>query len=316
MLRELLSKNMKKLAGATYFARGKAYFEQGSVHSIDESDDVITACVEGSYEYEVRFWEKDGELGYECSCPVGQDYDFCKHCVAVGLAVLAQSESNKQGSPAKDIRKYLETLEPEALMSLITDACKQDKRLREKLLLAARGQGNVNTAIKAWKDALIRATVTRGYIDYHEMRSFAAGIQEVIDALAGWIAGGRAAQVVDLAEHAADKVEKLLEECDDSNGELGELLISIGEMHLAACSKAKPDPAELAGRLLDHELHDDLDTFYHAAERYADVLGEQGLAEYRRLAEMEWKKSRLCCPVTSGHGQETVLKFQQSWKRW
>ena len=57
MLRELLSKNMNKLAGATYFARGKAYFEQGSVNSIDESDDEITACVEGSYEYEVRFWE-------------------------------------------------------------------------------------------------------------------------------------------------------------------------------------------------------------------------------------------------------------------
>ena len=122
------------------------------------------------------------------------------------------------------------------------------------------------------------------------MRSFAAGIQEVVDALAAWISGGRAAQVVDLAEYAATRVEKLLEECDDSNGELGDLLGSIGELHLAACRKARPDPVELAGRLLHHELHDDLDTFFHATERYADVLGEQGLAEYRRLAEMEWKK--------------------------
>ena len=290
MLRELLSKDMKKLAGAAYYARGKAYFEQGLVNSLDENDDEITACVEGTYEYEVRFWEEDGELCYECSCPVGQDYEFCKHCVAAGLAVLAQGAPKKQRSPANDIRNYLETLEPEVLMGIITDACKHDKRLREKLLLAARGRGNANTAVKAWKDALNRATVTRGYVDYHEMHSFAAGIQEVVDALAAWIPGGRAVQVVDLAEYAATKVEKLLEECDDSNGELGELLESIGELHLAACRKASPDPVELATRLLNHELHDDLDTFFHAAERYADVLGELGLAEYRRLAEMEWKK--------------------------
>ncbi|MEO8333277.1 MAG: DUF6880 family protein, partial [Gallionella sp.] len=290
MLRELLSKNMKKLAGAVYFARGKAYFEDGLVSSVEENEDEITACVQGTYDYEVRFCEEDGELGFECSCPVGQDYDFCKHCVAAGLAVLAQDVSKKQRSPTNDIRKYLETLGPEALMGIITDTCKHDKRLREKLLLAARGRGNANTAVKAWKDALNRATATRGFVDYHEMNSFAAGIQEVLDALTGWIDGGRAAQAVDLAEYAASKVEKLLEECDDSNGELGELLESIGELHLAACRKASPDPVKLAGRLLNHELHDDLDTFYNAAERYADVLGENGLAEYRRLAEMEWKK--------------------------
>lgn len=290
MLRELLSKDMRKLAGAVYYARGKEYFEQGLVSSLDENDDEITASVEGTYDYEVRFWEEAGELCYECSCPVGQDSDFCKHCVAAGLAVLAQSAPRKQRSPTNNIRNYLETLEAEALMGIITDACKHDKRLREKLLLAARGRGNANTAVKAWKDALNRATVTRGYVDYHEMRSFAAGIQEVVDALAAWIPGGRAVQVVDLAEYAATRVEKLLEECDDSNGELGDLLGSIGELHLAACRKARPDPVELAGRLLHHELHDDLDTFFHAAERYADVLGEQGLAEYRRLAEMEWKK--------------------------
>lgn len=296
MLRELLSKDMRKLAGAVYYARGKEYFEQGLVDSIDENDDEITACVEGTYEYEVRFWEEGGELCYECSCPVGQDYDFCKHCVAAGLAVLAQDASEKQNalrkqrSPANVIRNYLETLEPEALTGIIADACKHDKRLREKLLLAARGRGNTHTAVRAWKDALNRATVTRGYVDYHEMGSFAAGIHQVLDALTGWIDGGRAAQAVDLAEYAASKVEKLLEECDDSNGELGELLGSIGELHLAACRKAHPDPVELAGRLLNHELHDDLDTFYHAAERYADVLGERGLAEYRRLAEIEWKK--------------------------
>ena len=49
MLRELLSKDMRKLAGAVYYARGKEYFEQGLVSSLKENDDEITACVEGTH---------------------------------------------------------------------------------------------------------------------------------------------------------------------------------------------------------------------------------------------------------------------------
>ena len=41
---------------------------------------------------------------------MGQDYDFCKHCVATGLAVLSQSAPKKQRSPTNDIRDYLEML--------------------------------------------------------------------------------------------------------------------------------------------------------------------------------------------------------------
>ena len=73
MLRDLLSRDMKKLAGTAYYARGKAYFEDGLVSSVEENDGEITACVQGTYDYEVRFWEEDSKLCYECSCPVGQD---------------------------------------------------------------------------------------------------------------------------------------------------------------------------------------------------------------------------------------------------
>ena len=217
-----------------------------------------------------------------------------------------------------DIRSYLETLEAEALMGIVTHACKHDKRLRERLLLVARGRGNSNSAVKAWKNALNRATVTRGFIDYHEMHSFAAGIQEVIDGLGDWVSGGRAALAIDLAEYAASKVEKLVGECDDSNGELGDLLDSIGQVHLAACRAAHPDPEALADRLLEHELGDELDTFTGAAERYAEVLGEKGLADYRYLAELEWKKIPVRSPgsTRAGNGMGIAIALHESWKHW
>ncbi len=87
------------MAGAVYYARGKEYFDRGLVSSIEENDDEITACVEGTYKYQVRFWAEDGKPCYECSCPVGEDYDFCKHCVAAGLAVIAQSPPRNSAAP-------------------------------------------------------------------------------------------------------------------------------------------------------------------------------------------------------------------------
>jgi uncharacterized Zn finger protein len=64
----------------------------------------------------------------------------------------------------------------------------------------------------------------------------------------------------------------------------------LQDIHFRACQEAKPDPVALARRLLEWELHSELDVFYGAAERYAKILGAQGLKEYRRLAEAEWEK--------------------------
>lgn len=44
----------------------------------------------------------------------------------------------------------------------------------------------------------------------------------------------------------------------------------------------------VAGTLIDLELTSELDGFHRAAAVYADVLGDKGLAEYRRLLEPGW----------------------------
>jgi hypothetical protein len=90
-------------------------------------------------------------------------------------------------------------------------------------------------------------------------------------------------------EHAIDQIEEAVESIDDSDGHCTMLLHQASEIHLEACRAAGPDPAELAGELFAREVNDDFDTFNGAAARYADVLGEVGLAEYRRLATEAWE---------------------------
>ena len=79
---------------------------------------------------------------------------------------------------------------------------------------------------------------------------------------------------------------------DDSDGWLTDISGRLGELHLRACEEARPDPVELAGRLAELELTSELDTFHRAAATYADVLGEDGVAAYRKIVEPKWKASR------------------------
>jgi len=68
------------------------------------------------------------------------------------------------------------------------------------------------------------------------------------------------------------------------------LLNRTRDIHLAAASVVRPEPVQLARDLFAREMHDDYDIFHNAVAVYADVLGEQDLAEYRRLAAAAWDK--------------------------
>ena len=80
---------VQSLADLKTFARGKAYFHDGVVSRLEEHDGVLRANVRGTHRYSVELGVgDDGELTYECDCPVGEDGIFCKHAVAVALSWL------------------------------------------------------------------------------------------------------------------------------------------------------------------------------------------------------------------------------------
>src|SRR5689334_18231129 len=104
---------LKRLAGSSSFARGEDYFAAGNVRSLDQHRGTVIAKVEGSADYVVKLWADGKELGYSCSCPRGNDGDFCKHCVAVALAAIARTTEPTKARSAKpkltldDVRSYL-----------------------------------------------------------------------------------------------------------------------------------------------------------------------------------------------------------------
>jgi uncharacterized Zn finger protein len=283
---------LKKLAGDRSYQRGEAYFRQGQVDSLAEYEGVLAAEVQGSESYQVEFSVDQGKLLYECDCPVGSDGIFCKHCVAVGLAWLNQpATQRKPETPTttlKDVQQYLEQQDQSTLVRMILDRVMKDTDWREHLLMktaSARPQG---LDLKTFQRALKTAISTRGYVEYGAVRSYAQGIEKVLDSIADLLEQGHASAVIDLCEFAIPLLEAAIGSVDDSNGYVGELLEQVQELHHRACEQAQPDPIALAERLFELEMGSDYGMFAGALNTYAEILGSKGTARYRQLAEAEW----------------------------
>jgi uncharacterized Zn finger protein len=90
--------DLKAAAGPLSYDRGLDYLSQ--VKDLDFDGPEITATVYGSDAYEVCLTVDTGRSGNivlvgDCSCPFGQEGNFCKHCVATGLAALKLAETRQ-----------------------------------------------------------------------------------------------------------------------------------------------------------------------------------------------------------------------------
>src|SRR5215212_2648388 len=136
------------LAGERYFERGEGYHRGGHVYDLVEHEGVIVAKIAGTKDYRVRLWAEDG-LVFSCDCPLGLDGEFCKHCVAAGLAWLEGDFSGHApgGSAAMDdVQTYLEEQDKDLLVRIVMQQAMEDERLRERLLLRASRMGGLDLA--------------------------------------------------------------------------------------------------------------------------------------------------------------------------
>lgn len=289
---------LRRVAGESYFGRGDAYFAKGAVRSLRGDGDSVKAVVEGTRRYRVHLWVEDGDLGHDCTCPIGRDGAFCKHCVAVGLAWHTAGNNDNASATEDsittfeepDLQTYLSGLDKEDLVSLLIDQADEDERLHRQLTLRAALAAQDKPNASAWKNAFNAVLEIDDFVDYRNAYDYAAGVGEVVGSLDQMLQAGQADSVIRLAEHGLTELEQRLEYVDDSDGWMGALLERLQELHLEACRRTRPDPVDLAERLFEGEMESSFDTFYGAANTYANILGDTGIAAYRRLAEAEWAK--------------------------
>lgn len=326
----ITTKNLRTLAGNRSYMRGEEYHDEGAVGPVSEKSGAISARVHGSRTYDVRLKIIAGKKGtesldYSCTCPVGRDGDFCKHCVALGLTWLEKTDdieaagivnssaadTNKKIS-GDDIRSWLESQDPKSILDMLIAQLATDGRLREELVLKITKEKAAGIDLNTYRKRIRAAFHTSGFVDYYHMSEFTGDINDELDSLDRLLEEGFATEAMQLCEYAIELADDPLQECDDSDGSFGDIAERLATLHLDACAAAKPNPAELAGRLFAIEMKgSDLDFCYGAADDYRDILGKEGLAEYRRLAEAEWSR----CIKPGSSPSRTITRIMESLAR-
>ncbi len=298
LLTEFLSEeNIRELAGYRFFQRGVNYFNEGRVIDLKMHKGEIRASVRGTHKYSVRFRIKEKDLEYYCNCPVGSEYDFCKHCVAAGLewiSINSEREkengiSKKAGIKLSKVEKYLLGLDKKILVDLILEQASNDDRFNNRLVLKTAKQFSKSIDLKYFRKAIKKAVETDDLLDGYSIYDHSDEINEVIDALEDILEEGFAEEVVELAQFGIECLEKNVEYDGYLDDNLYEWMERFQDLHIEACEKAGPDPVKLAQKLFEYEMNFESDLFYKAVQTYADVLCEKGLIEYRRLAEKMWE---------------------------
>src|SRR5207249_9354607 len=96
---------------------------------------------------------------------------------------------------------------------------------------------------------------------------------------------------------------------EDSDDGGADAYVQGSNIHLTACRQANPDAIALARAWFAREVDSEWEFFHGASEAYEDVLGEVGLAEYRRLATEAWKKVR---PLRTGARDRKSTRLNSS----
>ncbi|KIZ14638.1 SWIM zinc finger family protein [Streptomyces natalensis] len=298
-MRGLTEANLKSLAGARSFERGRGYLD--AVSGVEIGDGWITASVHGTERYELELsLEGAGGLSGECDCPYGLEGNFCKHLVALGLTLLARPEilprqRRAARDRAQDLDGWLSARSKDELLALVQELIGEDRQLRRRLeLRAASTRGDIASVRARIRELLdIGPFAQYGYVEYADARAYADQAGQAVSAIGTLTGSGRAADAILLVREAMKLLAQAVESVDDSDGWLGQVGTGLADAHLDACRAARPDPGELARWLVGHALGESDDGLTDIDPLdYEDVLGEAGVAVLRQLAVEAWQGNR------------------------
>ncbi len=277
-----LASELVKLAGQGAYERGVAYYEEGRVARLAVVGERITARVDGTEAYEVRLQRTP--LGFDgaCTCPASEGFDFCKHCVAVALAVGARDavmQATDADAAEGRIRAYLSGLPSDALIDIVLGALDGAPELENRLLMQADVAAGALDA-KRLKKMITAAMPLSDLWDYRQVAQYferaeacMTGIESIAPSLAP-------ADLLATVRHAFSRLEKALGRIDDSGGRRWGLQYKLHALHRNALARIGWAADDLAAYLLDLHLNDPWDTFNDVLDRYGDLLGDDGRVAY------------------------------------
>lgn len=282
MAPKLTEADLRNAASLPSYERGLGYLSQ--VEDLEIDGTRITATVYGNDAYQVRL--TCGEWGVEgdCTCPFGEEGNFCKHCVAVGLAALKAGNGVHRARPPAPrperqfLVSWLSSLSKDELVAEILELCDADPELRSRFeLRAASRRADADRVRDAVRD-LIHLD---DFVDYGDAWEYADDVRRAAEAIGELIEAEAAADAMDLASDAIRWLREAFGQVDDSSGAISDAGYELLAVHLRACQAERPDPVGLGYDLAALLLRDSWGFAPDLAD-YADLLGDVGMATVRK----------------------------------
>jgi len=186
-----------------------------------------------------------------------------------------------RGRPEAPIEELIAALEVDELREVVSAAVdRHDDVERQVRLVAARAAGGL---------AQLRAEIDRGlrirrFLGYRESGAWARAARPILSELEKAVDTSPSKELVELLQRAVAHVVKVILHADDSDGLIGDLARDLLELHARACDAGVADPVKLAAWMVKFRFTDQ-DFFEVDPVRYANALGERGLAAYREAVD-------------------------------
>lgn len=177
-------------------------------------------------------------------------------------------------SSTTDLRPYLRTLDAETLADLLHAQAERDPVLRQTLEMRFITPGSD----VAEAHRLLDTAVMAGNVEY------AAKIGSVLDTLQRLLDAGSRADLAPLARRTVDDISEMLEQIDDTSGEVADRLDRAVELYARACAARPPDPVSLAEWILEVEFDGPGRPVIELAE-FAAALGDKGIARIKSTVD-------------------------------
>lgn len=262
-------------------ARGRAYARSGRVVALGRQPGRVDAEVQGSERYRVSL----GDDSWSCDCPVGATGAFCKHAVAVVVALGTSDDEAGTETGDDPVSAWLDTLGPADLRALLgnaADLCGDVRAMLAAEYVAATGD---LAQLSEQVDDVLRPR--RQFYDYREANQYAGEAAGVADLL---VEAAPSPELLRLVERAITLAVRAIRRSDDSSGAQGDLIRTLLDRHRdVAAAVAVGLPAAQRRRLAEwlHKFRFDgkQDFFEIEVDAYAAALGPAGVERYRSLVE-------------------------------
>ena len=233
----------KELFAPHILQRGRAYYREGAVETLQREGGIVKAAVLGSERYRVEIDLEDGQIaGWSCDCPYALDGTPCKHLAAV-FYELDDNSGKEPISQAgqRSIRALIQELNLEQAHALLLRLAERDEETADQIRLAAEPPSKQQ--LRHWEkriDRLLsRAAGRYGYIEYDRAWDTMCQLDDLLSDTAGrLLASGCVWEAFSLTGYGFRAAAQC--EMDDSDGGLTMLAETCHDLWSAQIEAAGP----------------------------------------------------------------------------